>query len=83
MMLGTFGLERALRSFGPEYVCPPTGMFGFHTTTHLAKFPVDNAWNPSWEEFWAQQMRSMFAQEQERHGVDGDLERLKELYLKR
>jgi fructosamine-3-kinase len=64
-----------MRSMGKS----PNGMFGFQASTHLAKFPVNNTWSQSWEALWAQQMHSMFAQEEEKHGRDEELERLKGL----
>ncbi len=48
----------------------PNGQFGFHVTTHLSNVPVNNTWNPSWEAFWAQQMKGFFDQEEKVNGRD-------------
>lgn len=61
----------------------PTGQFGFHIATHLANVPVDNAWNSSWQAFWAQQMESLFDQDELLHGPDEEMTGLKELYITR
>ncbi|MBE3042021.1 fructosamine kinase family protein [Candidatus Bathyarchaeota archaeon] len=59
-----------------------TVQFGFHVTTHLANVPVNNSWNPSWEAFWAQQMRGMFAEEEKAHeNCDAELDALKTAFL--
>lgn len=50
----------------------PEGKFGFHVNTHLANVPVNNAWNVSWAEFWAQQMKSLLDQDEEIHGPDDE-----------
>ncbi|KAK8016751.1 hypothetical protein PG993_014940 [Apiospora rasikravindrae] len=59
----------------------PIGQFGFHVTTHLANVPVNNTWNPSWQTFWAQQMVSLFDQDDLLHGPDDEVTRLKEAFL--
>lgn len=60
----------------------PTGQFGFHVTTHLAKVPINNAWNSSWQAFWAQQMRGLFDQEEKIHkDEDDELDTLKTGFL--
>ncbi|KAF6821888.1 hypothetical protein CPLU01_12336 [Colletotrichum plurivorum] len=51
----------------------PTGQFGFQVPTHLANVPIDNTWNPSWESFWRQQMKSLFDQDDCVHGTDEEL----------
>lgn len=61
----------------------PTGQFGFHITTHLANVPVNNMWNSSWQACWAQQMESLFDQDELLHGPDEEMARLKELYITR
>ncbi|KAK8075420.1 hypothetical protein PG997_010083 [Apiospora hydei] len=61
----------------------PTGKFGFHVTTHLANVPVNNTWKSSWQALWAQQMESLFGQDEILHGPDDEVTRLKELYLTR
>ncbi|KAK8071954.1 hypothetical protein PG996_005302 [Apiospora saccharicola] len=61
----------------------PTGQFGFHINTHLANIPVNNAWNSSWPAFWAQQMQSLFDQDELLHGSDEEMARLKEMYVTR
>jgi hypothetical protein len=58
-----------------------TGQFGFHVTTHLANVPINNLWNPSWEVFWAQQMRSLFDQEESVNGRDEALAELRAAYF--
>ncbi|KZL79516.1 hypothetical protein CI238_05842, partial [Colletotrichum incanum] len=59
----------------------PTQQFGFHVPTHLANVPVDNTWNPSWEAFWKQQMKSLFDQDERIHGPDEQLAALKTTFL--
>ncbi|KXH26487.1 hypothetical protein CSAL01_05410 [Colletotrichum salicis] len=59
----------------------PTGEFGFHVTTRLANVPVNNTWNPSWESFWRQQMRSLFDHDDHVHGTDHELTALKTAFL--
>lgn len=59
----------------------PTGQFGFPLATHLADVPVDNKWNPSWEKFWAQQMKSLLDAEAALHGADDEFTQLKEIYF--
>lgn len=59
----------------------PTAKFGFHVTTHLANVPVNNTWNPSWASFWAQQMTSLFEQDDKIHGSDAEIDALKEAFL--
>ncbi|KAL2024345.1 hypothetical protein VTK56DRAFT_8827 [Thermocarpiscus australiensis] len=61
----------------------PTGQFGFPVSTHLANVPVDNRWNPSWEAFWAQQMKSLFDQEEAIHGPDEALAELRTAYFEK
>ncbi|KAK7914231.1 hypothetical protein PG985_011934 [Apiospora marii] len=61
----------------------PAGQFGFHTATHLANVPVNNTWSSSWQAFWAQQMESLFDQDELLHGPDDEVRRLKELYITR
>lgn len=61
----------------------PTGQFGFHVTTHLAFVPINNTWNTSWEAFWAQQMESLFEQEEEANGPDETVTRLRAAYFER
>ncbi|KAK8104727.1 uncharacterized protein PG998_011760 [Apiospora kogelbergensis] len=59
----------------------PTGQFGFHATTHLANVLVNNTWNSSWQAFWAQQMESLFDQDELLHDPDDEVTRLKEVFL--
>jgi fructosamine-3-kinase len=59
----------------------PTGQFGFHVTTHLANVPVNNTWNPSWEAFWAQQMKSLFDREEKVNGADETLAGLRAAFF--
>ena len=66
-----------LKSMGKS----PTGQFGFHVTTYLAYVPVNNAWNTSWEAFWAQQMHGLFSQEEEANGHEDVLAGLKTRYF--
>ncbi|KFZ09922.1 hypothetical protein V502_08408 [Pseudogymnoascus sp. VKM F-4520 (FW-2644)] len=61
----------------------PTGQFGFPLATHLANVPVDNKWNPSWEKFWAQQMKSLLDAEEALHGADEEFTQLKERYFRK
>ncbi|KAK3296670.1 Fructosamine kinase-domain-containing protein [Chaetomium fimeti] len=61
----------------------PTGQFGFHVTTYLANVPVKNSWNPSWEAFWAQQMKSLFDQEESVNGRDETLAELRAAYFEK
>lgn len=55
----------------------PGGKYGFHVPTYLANIPNDNAWCDTWEEFFAQLMRAMFAFEEAAHGQDKRLDYLK------
>ncbi|CAI4213379.1 unnamed protein product [Parascedosporium putredinis] len=59
----------------------PNGQFGFHVPTHLANVPVDNTWKSSWQALWAQQMKSLFAQDEKIHGPDGELRALRADYF--
>lgn len=60
----------------------PTGQFGFQVPTHLANVAINNTWNPSWEAFWAQQMKSLFQHEENIHETaDVELEMLKTAFL--
>ncbi|KAI0143658.1 Fructosamine kinase-domain-containing protein [Xylariaceae sp. FL1272] len=59
----------------------PTAQFGFPTTTHLANVPVDNSWNPSWEKFWAQQMKSLLDREEALHGSNAEYTKLKQAFF--
>lgn len=59
----------------------PTGQFGFHVPTHLSHVPVNNAWNSSWEAFWAQQMKSLFDAEEDHNGPDETLAELRSVYF--
>ena len=59
----------------------PTGQFGFPVTTHLGNVPVNNSWSPSWEAFWAQQMKNLFDQEEIRNGPDKTLAELRTAYF--
>jgi protein-ribulosamine 3-kinase len=61
----------------------PTGQFGFHVTTHLANVPVNNSWNPSWEAFWAQQMKGLFDREESVNGRDETLAELRAAYFEK
>jgi len=61
----------------------PAGQFGFHATTHLANVPVDNTWNSSWQAFWAQQMKSLFDQDERIHGPDEGLAALRSDYFEK
>lgn len=62
----------------------PARQFGFHVTTHLANVPINNTWNPSWEAFWAQQMKGLFDQEEKaRKDRDVDLRLLKTAFLEK
>lgn len=61
----------------------PTGKFGFHSNTHLANVPINNAWNSSWEAFWAQQMKSLFDQEEKLNGPDETLAELRTAYFEK
>jgi fructosamine-3-kinase len=58
-----------------------TGQFGFHVTTRLANVPINNLWNPSWEVFGAQQMTSLFDQEESVNGRDEALAELRAAYF--
>jgi len=61
----------------------PGGKYGFQVPTHLANIPNDNTWQTSWEAWFSQAMRKMFAVEEQAHGKDERLERLKKgLYEK-
>lgn len=71
--------ELHLKSMGKV----PTGQFGFHVNTHLANVPVDNTWNTSWEKFWAQQMRSLFDQDDRISGPEEELTQLKTAFLEK
>ncbi|KAK1772834.1 Fructosamine kinase-domain-containing protein [Phialemonium atrogriseum] len=59
----------------------PDGRFGFQTTTHLANVPVDNTWSRSWEECWTRQMKSLFDEDERRHGPDEEFAKLKAAFL--
>ncbi len=59
----------------------PTAQFGFPVSTHLANVPVDNTWNPSWETFWTQQMKSLFDQEERANGPDATVTELRTAYF--
>jgi fructosamine-3-kinase len=61
----------------------PTGQFGFHVTTHLANVPVNHTWNPSWQAFWTQQIKSLFDQEEQVNGLDETVANLRTGYFER
>lgn len=61
----------------------PTGEFGFHVPTHLANVRVNNEWNSSWAAFWAQQMKSLFDQDERVNGPDAALECLKKAFFEK
>lgn len=57
--------------------------YGFQVPTFLANLPNDNTWQDSWEVWFAQAMKQMFAIEELSHGKDDELEVLKDaLYEK-
>jgi protein-ribulosamine 3-kinase len=68
-----------IRSMGKS----PTGQFGFHVPTHLANVPVNNAWQSSWKDFWAQQMKSLFDREKDLNGSNQSLETLRTAYMEK
>lgn len=72
-------LDLHLASMGKS----PGGQFGFHVTTHLANVPVDNSWTSSWEALWAQQMKSLFDQEESLNGPDKTLAELRTAYFEK
>lgn len=51
--------------------------YGFDLPTHLANIPNDNAWQSSWQLWFAQAMRKMFQMVEQAHGRDEELEALK------
>ncbi|KAK7416889.1 hypothetical protein QQX98_004947 [Neonectria punicea] len=55
----------------------PMGKYGFQVPTHLANIPNDNTWQSSWEAWFTQAMRQMFAVEEKAHGKNDELELLK------
>lgn len=59
----------------------PCDQFGFPVNTHLANVPVDNTWNPSWEVFFSQQMRSLLDQEEALRGPDAEFTQLKHAFF--
>ncbi|KAK3899740.1 Fructosamine kinase-domain-containing protein [Staphylotrichum tortipilum] len=69
------------------YLCDmgksPVGQFGFQVTTHLANIPVDNTWNPSWEAFWAQQMKSLFDIDEQVNGPDETVAEMRTAYFEK
>lgn len=60
----------------------PGGNFGFHRNGHLANISVDYTPNPSWEKFWAQQLRSLCEEEERRREQpDEAWTRLKQVFF--
>lgn len=59
----------------------PSGQYGFHVTTHLASVPVENTWGSSWADFWSQQMKSLFDQDEQKNGPHEELSTLKRAFL--
>lgn len=59
----------------------PTGKYGFHVTTHLAFVPNDNSWTDTWTEWFSNAMKRMYAEEEQSHGPDDELSRLKAAML--
>ncbi|TGJ85441.1 hypothetical protein E0Z10_g3295 [Xylaria hypoxylon] len=59
----------------------PTGMFGFHCTTHVADVLIDNTWDSSWEAVWTHQMKSLLRQDEVLHGLDEEYCELQATFL--
>ncbi|KAL2065379.1 hypothetical protein VTL71DRAFT_3049 [Oculimacula yallundae] len=54
----------------------PTGKYGFAVPTHLANIPNDNTWQDTWETFFTQAMKTIYAFEKDAHGTDKELDSL-------
>jgi len=54
----------------------PTGQYGFHVTTHHGNLRQINAWNDSWESFFAGSLKSMLELEEETQGKSKEIEEL-------
>jgi fructosamine-3-kinase len=54
----------------------PNSLYGFEVTTYNHNLAQDNTWNESWEAFYIQGLKRMFALEERVHGPD---DRIKEL----
>lgn len=52
------------------------GQFGFHVPTHCGETEQDNAWNPSWQDFWADQRIGELVKRIDGGGGDKELVRL-------
>lgn len=52
------------------------GKFGFHVTTYNGNLPQENAWQDSWEKFYVNGLRHMFALNEEAGGKCEELENL-------
>ncbi|KAJ3535029.1 hypothetical protein NM208_g7305 [Fusarium decemcellulare] len=54
----------------------PGGRFGFHVATHMGKFPQDNAWSDSWDEFYKRGMHRILTYESKTQGPSEELDSL-------
>lgn len=52
------------------------GKFGFHVTTYNGNLPQENAWQDSWEKFFVNGLKHMFALNEEAGGKCEELENL-------
>ena len=55
----------------------PTGKYGFEVTTHHGNLPQHNAWNRSWEDFFAQSLKRMLELEINTQGANDEIEKLR------
>jgi protein-ribulosamine 3-kinase len=54
----------------------PNGQYGYRMTTFNGNLPQDNAWAPTWEEFFTKGMRHMLKLEEKSHGPNEELQKL-------